>query len=76
MRPVEFDAHVELGVSSAAEHQPLPHRQLLLNRGQGEVINLVSCGKGREGTTVGGHAIVLHSPAYTQFVLHEEAKIT
>jgi len=30
VRPVEFDAHIELGAGSAAEHQPLPHRQSLL----------------------------------------------
>lgn len=47
VRPVEFDAHAQLGVSGAAEHQPLPHRQPHLRRGQGEVIDLVSCGKGR-----------------------------
>lgn len=57
--PVEFDAHVELGVGSAAEHQPLPHRQPHLRRGQGEVIDLVSCGKGRGDMAVNPWPIVL-----------------
>lgn len=48
--PVEFNAYVELGVGSADELQLLPYSQPLLHRGQGEVMNLVSCGKGREGS--------------------------
>lgn len=68
--PVEFDAHIELSVGSATELQPLPHRQPLLCGGQGEVINLVSCGKGREGTAVSGQSIVLLrlNPLYTYSV--------
>lgn len=60
--PVELDAHVELGVGSAAQHQPLPNRQSHLCRGQGEVMDLVSCGKGREDTAVSLWPIVLLRP--------------
>lgn len=48
MRPVEFDAHVQLCECSASEYELLPHRQPYIVGGQGEVINLVSCGKRRE----------------------------
>lgn len=51
VRPVEFDAHIELGVGSAAENQPLAHRQPHLHKVQGEVIDFVSCGKGREDSS-------------------------
>lgn len=59
VRPVEFDAHVELGLSRAAEHQPLPHRKLDIRGGQGELMDFVSCGKGREDTGVSQRPIVL-----------------
>lgn len=48
MRPVEFDAHVQLCECSASQYELLPHRQPYIVGGQGEVINLVSCGKRRE----------------------------
>lgn len=59
MRPIEFDAHIELGGGRAAEYQPLPFRQPGLRRGQGESIDLVSCGKGRADTGVSRQPIVL-----------------
>lgn len=59
VRPVEFDAHVELGVSLADQHQPLTRRQLALREGQGDIIDLVSCGKGRADTGVRRRPIVL-----------------
>lgn len=58
VRPVKFDAHIELSLGSAAELQPLSYRQPHLCGGQGEVINLVSCGKGREEAGVNGQPIV------------------
>lgn len=57
--PVEFNAHIELSGGRAAEHQPLPRRQPGLCRGQGEIIDFVSCGKGRADTGVSRRPIVL-----------------
>lgn len=59
VRPVEFDAHVELGVGRADQHQPLPRRQLALREGQGDIIDLVSCGKGTADTGVSRRPFVL-----------------
>ena len=46
MGPLEVDAHVELGVGGAVELQALACGQPLVRRGQGEVVDLVSCGTG------------------------------
>lgn len=59
VRPVEFKGHVELGDGLAAEHQPLPGSQPGLRRGQGEIMDLVSCGKGRPEVGVSRRPIVL-----------------
>lgn len=59
VRPVEFDAHVELGVGRADQHQPLARRQLALREGQGDIIDLVSCGKRRADAGVRRRPIVL-----------------
>lgn len=46
--PCVVQHHVELSVCRAVKHQPLPYRQSLLPRGHKKVVDLVSCGKGRE----------------------------
>ena len=51
--PVKVDAHVELSTGGTAEYQPLPHRQPDMSRGQREVIDLVSWGKGRRAEWTG-----------------------
>lgn len=48
--PGKVNGNVELCVGSAVEHQSLPHRQPLMWRGQGEVMDLMSCGEGRGDT--------------------------
>lgn len=57
VRPVELDAHVELGGGQAAQHQLLPRSQPALRWGQSEIVDLVSCGKrqGRHGTQSAAH---------------------
>lgn len=59
VRPVELHAHVELGNGRAAEHQLLSYRQPRLRGGQRELMDLISCGKGREDMGVSRRPIVL-----------------
>jgi len=43
VRPVELEAHVQLGFGRAAEHQPLPGGQAELRGVHGELVDLVPC---------------------------------
>ena len=46
MSPVKVNAHIELSTGRTAEYQPLPDRQPNVCRGQHELMDLVSWGKG------------------------------